>query len=334
MFVRNSEADPYYFHKLMHVERAEKANLLSEHFGLYEALRSDSSTLAEVCERTGLQERPAQVLLSCNACMGIVGVKNGRFFIHESLRDFVLDGGCARKKPKIPAPGEDKFYDSLKFSFGNNRQDPNNKAPWDKHPNASPGITAFAPDRHGWRGLWGKVLADTFDFSTYHLVADLGGACGGLLVGLTEKYLNLKGINIELEYSKESSEECIRMSNASDRVSFYTADFFTDPYPEGVDVYIMSHILHDWDDEHCLTILRNCYNALPEGHPVIAVEYLLNEDKTAPYLGVFQWLVLVNMTPGDQRTAAEIYDLMAKAGFKNMESRFIDSEQSMVVGWK
>lgn len=334
MFERINPDDPYVFYKIMHVERAEKANLMCEEFGIYEALRNGSSTLDEVCARTGLQARPAQVLLSCVACMGIIGVKDGKFYIYDSLRDFVLDGGSARRKPKIPVPGEDWYYDSYKFSFLNNRQDPQHLAPWDKHPDARPNITAFAPDRHGWRARWGRALADAFDFAPYKLVADLGGACGGLLVGLTEKYPSLKGINVELEYSKSSSEECIRNSNASDRVSFHTADFFTDPYPEGVDVFVMSHTLHDWDDEHCLTILRNCYNALPSGHPVIAQEYLLNEDKTGIYLAVFQWLLLVNMTPGDQRTFSEISALMAKVGFINMESRLIDSEQSIVIGWK
>lgn len=334
MFERTMQADPYVFYKLMHVERAERAYWLSEAFGLYEALRDGPTSVAEASRRTGLQDRPVQVLLSCNACMGIVGVADGLYSIHEALRDHVLADGRARRQPEIPAPGTDKLYDTLKWSLENNRQDPKHLAPWDEHPKAAPTVTAFDPGRHGWRAVWGRALADTFDFSRYRVVADLGGACGGLLVGLTEACPHLKGINVELEYSKASSEECIRASNASDRVSFFTSDFFDGPYPDDVDVYIMSHVLHDWDDERCIKILRRCYDALPQDRPVITQEYLLNEDKTGSFLAVFQWLLVVNMTPGDQRTSAEIAHLMSQAGFRDMEARPIDTEQSIVIGWK
>jgi hypothetical protein len=117
-------------------------------------------------------------------------------------------------------------------------------------------------------------------------------------------------------------------------VSFWATDFFADPYPDGVDVFFMSHVIHDWDDEHCRTILRRCHHALPPGCPVIVQEFLLNEDKTGPLLAVFQWFHLVCSNPGDQRTAKEIMALMEDVGFQDMEVHPIDSEQSIVVGWK
>jgi len=101
-----------------------------------------------------------------------------------------------------------------------------------------------------------------------------------------------------------------------------------------VDAYFMSHTIHDWDDERCLVILRRCYGALPPNCPVIVQEFFLNEDKSGSLLAVFQWLWLVIGTDGDQRTADEIADLMAKSGFCDMETRPVDTEQSIIIGWK
>lgn len=96
----------------------------------------------------------------------------------------------------------------------------------------------------------------------------------------------------------------------------------------------MSHVIHDWDDEHCLLLLRRCHAALPAGSPVIAMEFLLDENKTGSLLAITQWLGLLSCTQGDQRTAGEITALMEQAGLRDIESRPVDGEHSMVIGWK
>jgi hypothetical protein len=334
MFDGRTGADPFVFYKLGHVWRAEMAWKLSEELGLYEALRDGPCTIEEAGVRTHLQKRPVAMLLSANACLGIVGVKGGQYFLYDSVREFVLEGGKARWRPKIPAPGEDKKYDEFKQAIRTGELPESGLPPWIVHPQQAPGVTAFAPGRQGWRTLWGEALAAVFDFSPYRLIVDLGGATGGVLVGVTAKYPDLRGIVVDLPYSKESAEVALRESGAAERVSFLAADFFTDPYPAGADVYFMSHIIHDWDDEHCLLLLRRCYEALPSGCPVIAMEMLLNEDKTGPVLAVFQWFGLVGSTQGDQRTASEIAALMEKVGFQGMETRTVDTEHSIIIGWK
>jgi hypothetical protein len=165
-------------------------------------------------------------------------------------------------------------------------------------------------------------------------VADLGGATGGVLTGLTSSYPDLRGVVVDLPYCRASAEAAIERSGASGRVRFWAADFFNDPLPPDVDVCFMSHVIHDWDDERCLVILRRCYDALPSNCPVLVQEFLLNEDKSGSLLAVFQWLWLVVGTTGDQRTADEIALLMAQAGFGNMETRRVDAEQSIIIGWK
>jgi SAM-dependent methyltransferase len=203
-----------------------------------------------------------------------------------------------------------------------------------KHPQETTGVTAFVPERHGWRVIWGEALANAFDFSRFRLIVDLGGATGGVLEGLIAKHPHLRGIVVELPYSKVSAEAALKASGASKRVSFAACDFFKDPYPAGADLFFMSHIIHDWDDEHCLKLLKRCYKALPVGGVAIVQEFLLNEEKTGSFLAVFQWVGLLPGTSGNQRTGKEIMALMKRAGFSDTETRPIDGEQSIVIGWK
>ena len=106
-------------------------------------------------------------------------------------------------------------------------------------------------------------------------------------------------------------------------MSFFSGNFFTGPYPDDVDAIFMSHVIHDWNDEDCLQILGHCYEALPTGSPVLV-----------QLLGVCQWFGLLSSTSGDQRTSAEVGTLLSKAGFAEIETRAVDREQSIVIGWK
>ena len=325
--------DPYFAYKLHHVDRARTAWVLSEEFGLYEALRDGPATIAEVGRRTGLQDRPAAVLLAASASLGILGVEDDRYYIYEVMREMVLEGGRARTVPRAPDP-EDWWYRIMKQALRTNAQVPEALPDWLTDPKGDEDSTAFAPDRHGWRVLWGHALAEAFDFGPFHTVADLGAATGGVLVGLTERCPHLQGIVVDLPFSRKTAEAAIRQSNAQERVRFHAADFFRQPFPEGIDVFFMSHVIHDWDAEHCVRLLRRCHEALPAGSPVLVQEYLLNDDKTAGLIAVFQWFGLMYGTIGDQRTGPEIEALMAEAGFGETECRPLDHEQGIVIGWK
>lgn len=334
VFDAGTGPDPYVIYKLHHAWRAEKAWMVSADLGLYEVFRDGSLAPAQVCAKLGLQPRPVSVLLAANACMGILGLADGKYFLHDSVRELMLKDGRAYYPPTIPAPGADLDFDRWKQTILTNRPLEEDEPDWIRHPCGSPGVTAHIPGRHGWRVLWGEALAKAFDFGPYKLAADLGGATGGLLVGLTGQYPHLKGVVVDLPYGQATAQAAIEADGAAARVSYLAADFFTDPYPAGADVLLMSHILHDWDDAHCLKLLRRCHAALPSGCPVIVQEFLLNHDKTGPTLAVFQWFGMLRGTMGDQRTADETAALLRQAGFAGIETRPIDQEQSIVIGWK
>ena len=81
MFDGRMGADPYVIYKIHHAERAQMTWWISEEIGLYEELKDGALSIDEVRDKLGLQYRPIAVLLAANACMGILGVHDGRYFI-------------------------------------------------------------------------------------------------------------------------------------------------------------------------------------------------------------------------------------------------------------
>ncbi|NXS07502.1 ASMT methyltransferase, partial [Neodrepanis coruscans] len=98
------------------------------------------------------------------------------------------------------------------------------------------------------------------------------------------------------------------------KISFHKGDFFNDPIPEA-ELYILSKILHDWDDDKCKQLLAKVYKACKQGGGVLLVESLLNEDKSGPLETQLYSMNMLVQTEGKERTAAQYIKLLEAAGF-------------------
>jgi hypothetical protein len=100
----------------------------------------------------------------------------------------------------------------------------------------------------------------------------------------------------------------------SNRVTIEPGNFF-ESVPAGADAYVLSHVIHDWNEDQCLTILRNVRKAMnPTGRLLIVEMVIPPGDMTHPGK-ILDMAMLVNMG-GLERTAAEYGLLLSKAGFR------------------
>jgi hypothetical protein len=97
-------------------------------------------------------------------------------------------------------------------------------------------------------------------------------------------------------------------------VSVESGSFF-EKVPAGADAYILSHIIHDWTEEQCLTILGNCRKAMKPSSRLLIVEMVLPNDDTM-HPGKLLDMIMLSIPGGTERTAPEYATLLAKAGFK------------------
>jgi len=100
----------------------------------------------------------------------------------------------------------------------------------------------------------------------------------------------------------------------ADRISTEGGSFF-DRVPTGGDAYILSHIIHDWSEAQCLTILGHCRKAMKPGAKLLIVEMVLPEGNE-PHPGKMLDLVMLTVPGGEERTSSEYGELLAKAGLR------------------
>jgi len=156
-----------------------------------------------------------------------------------------------------------------------------------------------------------KVLETYKGFEELNTLVDVGGGVGGTINMIVKKHPHLKGINFDLPHVISEAEPIPGVEHVG-------GDMF-ESVPSG-DAIFMKWILHDWSDEHCAKLLKNCYKALPDNGKVILMESILPlyPEPTSVAQGVIHVdLIMLAHNPGGKERIAEEFDTLAKnAGFK------------------
>lgn len=159
-----------------------------------------------------------------------------------------------------------------------------------------------------------RGVLDSCDFSDAKLIVDIGGGNGSLLRAILSRYSNTEGIVFDLPYMGGQAVAAIRSSELGERCRFESGDFF-EAVPPNADVHLLRFILHDWDDEKSIRILRSCRSALAPSGRVLVVEMLVPENNEPGFPQLMDMNMLV-MTGGMERNESEYGRLLGRAGFR------------------
>ncbi|HEY6293167.1 MAG TPA: methyltransferase [Terriglobia bacterium] len=166
----------------------------------------------------------------------------------------------------------------------------------------------------GFHGMEPPAVASAYDFSPFQTIADVGGSTGNLLTTILAHHPAPRGILFDLPHVVRDASALIAQRDLTDRVQIEAGSFF-DRVPAGADAYILSHIIHDWDQEQCLTILGHCRRAMSRAGRLLLVEMVLPEGNT-PHPGKMLDMVMLTVPGGEERTEAGYRALLDKAGFR------------------
>jgi hypothetical protein len=172
----------------------------------------------------------------------------------------------------------------------------------------------FSEAMVGIHGAEPAAVADAYDFSDATTFVDIGGATGHLLTTVLAGNPMLRGVLFDRPHVVKDAPALIAQRGLTDRVTIEEGDFF-ERVPSGGDIYLMSHIIHDWSEEQCLTILGNCRAAMGPGSRLLIVEFVL-PDGDEPHFGKLADMVMLALPGGEERTAEEYRTLLDKAGFR------------------
>jgi hypothetical protein len=184
---------------------------------------------------------------------------------------------------------------------------------WDWYASHSEESAAFSGAMDNLAAQVASEVTKAIDFSNVGRVVDVGGAKGTLVSAVLRAFPKTKGVLLDLAHVVEPVKKSLAAIGLAERCEAVAGDFF-ESVPQG-DVMLLKQILHDWSDEQCVTVLRNCAEALPKGGRVLVVEMVISEDgRPSPaHLMDINMLVLL---PGKERTATEYGQLFAAAGLR------------------
>jgi ubiquinone/menaquinone biosynthesis C-methylase UbiE/DNA-binding HxlR family transcriptional regulator len=153
-------------------------------------------------------------------------------------------------------------------------------------------------------------------------VVDVGGGRGTLLLELLRRRPGLAGVLFERASVLARARERFEVEGLEPRCSFVEGDFFSS-VPEGADVYVLKHVLHNWDDEQAETILRRCAEAAAPGGRIFVVEALLLPGNVRDGARLIDLEMLVLTGGGRERSKPEFRRLLAAANLRLVETRVL-----------
>lgn len=180
----------------------------------------------------------------------------------------------------------------------------------EQHPDLA---AQFAETMVNVSGAEPPAIVAAYDFTPFGVVVDVGGSTGNLLAHILAQCPQSKGILFDSAHVVKNAPALLREQGVENRVTIQPGSFF-ETLPAGGDVYILSHVIHDWNEDQCQVILGNCRQAMKPASRLLLIELVLQEGN-APGFGSSDMVMMV-VTGGAERTAQEYAALLAPAGLQ------------------
>jgi len=178
------------------------------------------------------------------------------------------------------------------------------------------------------------LLAETFDFSGYKTVSDIGGALALLSRIVGAQCPHLTFTSFDLPPVAPLAEKHVRAAGMEDRIKVVGGDFFEDDLPPA-DVITMGNILHDWNLEKKKLLIRKAYAALPVGGAFIAIENLIDDARRENVFGLLMSLnMLIEHGDAFDYTGADFREWCREAGFSRFEVIPLAGPTSAAIAYK
>jgi hypothetical protein len=277
------------------------------------------TTAPELARELGIEQRPAEMLLTGCASLGLLerghrGYRNTalseRFLVRGTPYYF---GGLVTMFDRRLYPGWAKLTEAIRT----NRTD-----------HMGPGARALHVRARGPCGARDLLGGDALAVGLHRThargrdrsrrrdaTARVGGGSGAFTIELCRRYPSLRAIVFDLPHVIDIAADKIADAELRDRVAVHGGDFFADALPPGHDVHVYSMIMHDWNKEHDRLLLRKSFDALPNSGTIIISELLVDDDKSGPAAAALMSLNMLIETEGRNYTASEYTAWLKDAGF-------------------
>lgn len=304
-------------------------------FGIADLLTGGPKSVEELASATDTMPELLYRLLRALASVGIFAEEDGKRFSLTPLAEPLGSDVAGSQRSLALMMGDDQYraWGNLADTVqtGDNAYEKIFGKPIFDHLAEQPEKARIFDD--AMTGIHGRetgAILDACDFAGIKVLADIGGGNGSKITAILQKHPNMKGILFDLPHVVERARPKIEAAGLGERCQLVTGDFFQ-AVPSGADAYVMRHIIHDWNDEKSLTILRNCHAVMSPGNKLLLVESVIPPGND-PFMGKFLDLTMMLIPGGKERTEDEYRELYDKAGFDLVRIVPTSTEVSVIEG--
>lgn len=294
---------------------ASKALFAAHELDLFSVLsRRGGGTTAEVAAGLGIAERPAEMLLTACASLGLLDKRDGRYRNAPVAEKYLVPGGPDYFGGFVAFNDKRLYgtYGQLTEAVRSNRPvgwNPDEQRSF--FDSADTIITRhFYEAMHSLSTATGQALASVADIRGQSRLLDVGGGSGAIPIELCRACPGLTATVFDLPHVTDF---------AAAKIATAAGDLFApDPYPGGHDVALLSLIMHSFTPDQDRQILAKTFGCLPSGGLVVISELLVNDDKTGPPPAALMSLTMLIEDEGRNYTAAEYEQWLTETGFRNV----------------
>lgn len=315
-----------------------RAICIAAQLGLADLVKAEPQTAAQLAAATGTHERSLYRLLRALASVGIFVEDEAQRFAQTPLSDTLrTDAPVSLRWTAMVELGQEHFvgWGNLLHSIqtGEIAFEAHYKMnAWEYYAQNPEHGQNFNNSMTGFTALVNQALRQAYDFSGFTKLVDVAGGLGALLASILPDYPALQGVLFDQPHVLADAGPLLEAAGVRDRCELVSGDFFQ-AVPAGGDAYILKFIIHDWDDDRSIAILRNIHRAMP-AHGKLLLGEMVVPPGNQPDFSKFLDLNMLVMTGGCERTAEEFRQLLGKAGFRLTRIVATSSPMSLVEAEK
>ncbi len=179
-----------------------------------------------------------------------------------------------------------------------------------------------------------EAFAEKFNFSQFRTLCDIGGATGLLSIEVAKRHPHVHCTSFDLPVVEPIAKQHIAEARLESRIRTASGDFFKDPLPTA-DLITMGMILHDWNLEKKMHLIRSAYDALPPGGALVTIEALIDDARRENVQGLLMSLnMLIEFGEAFDYTGADFRRWCSEVGFTRFEIIHLTGPSSAAVAYK
>jgi O-methyltransferase domain/Dimerisation domain len=299
---------------------AAKATAVAASLGIPDQLAHGPKTAEEVAKAIGADASAVYRLMRAVTSVGVLTAEQERRFaltpLGEALRSNV-PGSMRSFILAEMAPGHWLPWGNLEDAVRTGKP----SAPhalgmdaWEYYKKNPDEGFHFAEAMSGLSHIAMHAVLASYSFAGARKVVDVGGSHGAFVAAVLQREKTARGVLFDLPEVVDGASATLKQSGVSERVDRIGGSFF-ESVPADGDIYLLKHILHDWNDDECVKILGNVREAMALDGRVVVVEMLIT-DNGPPSPATLLDLNMLVMLTGKERTSEDFAALFAKAGLK------------------